>query len=231
MRIARFIAKSGLVSRRKAEELLKNKKIKVNSEIITDVTFEVTEDDKVYYEDRLLEKEKKITIALNKPLNCLSTVKDDRGRKTVIDLLRDIDNRVYPVGRIDYRSRGLILLTNDGDLANRIMHPSYDVKKKYEVKIDRPIEESTLKKIAKGVLIDKRTIFVDDIKYLSSGNRLQVTISEGRKRIIRRLFDKIGFKVIDLKRTQIGGLKLGDLKEGRYRILDKDDIKKILKVI
>jgi len=231
MRIARFIAKSGLVSRRKAEELLKNKKIKVNSEIITDVTFEVTEDDKVYYEDRLLEKEKKITIALNKPLNCLSTVKDDRGRKTVIDLLRDIDNRVYPVGRLDYRSRGLILLTNDGDLANRIMHPSYDVKKKYEVKIDRPIEESTLKKIAKGVLIDKRTIFVDDIKYLSSGNRLQVTISEGRKRIIRRLFDKIGFKVIDLKRTQIGGLKLGDLKEGRYRILDKDDIKKILKVI
>jgi len=231
MRIARFIAKSGLVSRRKAEELLKNKKIKVNSEIITDVTYEVTEDDKVYYEDRLLEKEKKITIALNKPLNCLSTVKDDRGRKTVIDLLRDIDNRVYPVGRLDYRSRGLILLTNDGDLANRIMHPSYDVKKKYEVKIDRPIEESTLKKIAKGVLIDKRTIFVDDIKYLSSGNRLQVTISEGRKRIIRRLFDKIGFKVIDLKRTQIGGLKLGDLKEGRYRILDKDDIKKILKVI
>lgn len=229
MRLARYVAKSGLLSRRKAEDLILAGKIEVNGKIIRELSYNISEKDKVYYNGKRLLPEQSLVIALNKPVGYISSARDDRGRKTVIDLIPGIEQRLYPVGRLDYRSRGLIILTNDGDLANKIMHPRYQVEKKYEVRLDKKLPNDIIENIRAGrVSVEKKKVQVTSMEVARTGKRILMTITEGRKRIIRRMFRKLGFEVIDLKRTEIGSLDLVGLKPGKYRILDKKEISDLL---
>ncbi|MCL5072458.1 MAG: rRNA pseudouridine synthase [Actinobacteria bacterium] len=232
VRIAKYLASCGILSRRKAEDLIKSEKIKVNGEIITDLSFKVGADDKVEYQDRELKSEKNIVIALNKPEGYISSVRDDYKRKTVLDLVNGIEARLYPVGRLDFDSRGLILLTNDGDFAYKILHPKFQIPKTYEVEINNYFSDESIEKITKGINIEGRKLLPDEVRILIRKNnvsRIEIKISEGRKRIIRKAFEKLGYKVKDLKRTAIGGLKLDNLAEGNFKILSEDEREKVFK--
>jgi len=229
MRLSRFVAKSGLLSIRKAEQLILDGKIKVNDKTVRDLSYILLEEDKVYFKGKLLSPEKRLVIALNKPAGYISSVMDEKNRKTVIDLIPGIEQRVYPVGRLDFDSRGLIILTNDGDLANRIMHPRYGVHKKYDIRLDKRVSKEAIDRIRNcKVRVDNKNVDVRTIEVYRGGKKLSMTIAEGRKRIIRRLFEQLGFKVLDLKRIQIGALSLKGLKEGKYRILGDNEIKSLL---
>lgn len=233
MRISRYLSSCGLSSRRKCEEYVRAGKVKVNGEIIKDLSFIVTAGDRVEFDERQVKYSEKMTMVLNKPAGYLSTVRDDFKRKTVIDLINNKDMRLFPVGRLDYNSRGLIILTNDGDLAYRIMHPRYEVPKTYEVTIKGALEDKYIEKIKEGIEIEGRKLIPLNIKILDSKkNRtiIEIKIIEGRKRIIRKIFKKIGYNVIDLKRTMIGKLGLNGLKEGQARELKKEDLEILLSI-
>jgi 23S rRNA pseudouridine2605 synthase len=230
IRLARYMALCGVASRRHSEVLILKGDVKVNQVVAKDLSLKVGSQDIVEIKDRIITPENKITIALNKPAGYLSTASDDFKRKTVLDLLMAEDAceaRFYPVGRLDYDSRGLIILTNDGELAYRISHPKFMVPKVYEVKIDREITSFDINRIREGMIIEERELTALDIsvKSLSGpGSLVTIKISEGRKRIIRKVFQNLGYGVLDLKRTQIGGFMLGDIKEGEYKILNKKQI-------
>ena len=234
IRISRFLSSAGIASRRKSESLILEGKISVNGITVKDLSTRIdTCRDKVKFNNKEITIPEKIYLALNKPPGYLSTVKDDFKRNTVMDLVRDFkDNvRLFPVGRLDFDSRGLILLTNDGDFAMNITHPKYMVTKSYEIILDRPIEIKDITVIREGVMLEGRKITVSELQAgtENAGNKIKkITIHEGRKRILRKLFDFLGYKVIDLKRIKIGGLSLNNLREGEYRMLDKDDMKRIL---
>lgn len=232
IRLSRFLADCGIDSRRKCGDLIKRGRISVNNKIVKDLSFAVGDDDTVRFDNDTVKIEEKIVIALNKPPGFLSTVKDDFKRKTVLDLVRDIKSRLYPAGRLDLDSRGLIILSNDGDLVYRITHPRYDIPKKYEVFLNKPLTERDFNNINAGILIDKKVFKPDLMKRPSrrSGFPLIIRIHEGRKRIIRRAFSKLGYEVTDLKRIMIGKYSLGDIPEGKYNILKQDDINKLIMI-
>ena len=232
VRIAKYLASCGILSRRKAEELIKSGKIKVNGEILTDLSFKVSADDKVKYQGKELKYEKNIVIALNKPRGYISSAADNYKRKTVLDLVNGIEARLYPVGRLDFDSRGLILLTNDGDFTYKILHPKFQVPKTYEVEINDYFSDENIKKITNGINIEGRELLPAAVRVLIRKNnisRIEIKIIEGRKRIIRKVFAKLGYKVKDLKRTAIGGLKLDNIAEGNYRVLSEDELEKVFK--
>jgi pseudouridine synthase len=230
IRLARFMALCGVASRRSSEALILKGAVKVNQAIVLDLSFKVGNEDVVEFENCRIMPENKIAIALNKPAGYLSTAKDEFNRKTVLDLLMPevaFKARLYPVGRLDFDSRGLIILTNDGELAYRITHPKFMVPKIYEIKIKGEINSGDIKKIKEGIIIEERELSVIDlnVKNLPGRNQLvTIKIVEGRKRILRKVFKNLGYMVLDLKRTQIGGFSLGDIREGEYKILDKEQI-------
>jgi 23S rRNA pseudouridine2605 synthase len=235
IRLARFMALCGVASRRSSEALILKGAVKVNQAVVTDLSFKVGSEDIVEHKNRRIVPEIKITIALNKPAGYLSTARDEFKRKTVLDLLLLDDAckaRLYPVGRLDYDSRGLIILTNDGELAYRITHPKFKVPKVYEIKTDREITPYDINRIKEGIIIEERELSVIDInlKNLAGGNSLvTLKIAEGRKRILRKVFQNLGYRVIDLKRTQIGGFSIGDIREGEYTILNEKQVMSIFR--
>ncbi len=235
MRISRFLSSAGIASRRKSESLILDGKITVNGVIVKDLSARIdTCRDKVKFLDKEILLQEKVYLALNKPPGYLSTVKDNFNRQTVIDLVREFSGktRLFPVGRLDMDSRGLILLTNDGDFSLKITHPKYMVTKSYEIILDRNLEKGDFVKMINGVFIDNQKVIISELKTFKLKNekcKVKITIHEGRKRILRKLFDSLGYKVIDLKRIKIGELSLGNLREGRYRTLDGEDINKIFK--
>jgi 23S rRNA pseudouridine2605 synthase len=234
IRLARFIALCGIASRRNSEVLILKGAVKVNQAVVTELSFKVGSEDFVEFENRRIIPENKIAIALNKPAGYLSTARDDFKRKTVLDLLvlNSISKtRLYPVGRLDCDSRGLIILTNDGELAYRISHPKFRVPKVYEVKTDREITSYDINKIKEGMVIEERELSVIDlnVKNLPGRNSLvTIKIAEGRKRIIRKVFQKLGYRILDLNRTQIGSFVLGDIKEGEYKILNEKQVMSLI---
>jgi len=231
IRLAKYLAMCGLFSRRKWEKIIQSGKIRVNDVKIIDLSFKVGINDRVDYDGIILNPEKKIVIALNKPTGYLSTVKDKFGRKTVLDLVKDFNSRMYPVGRLDYNSRGLLFIANDGDFAYKITHPKFQVQKIYEVLINKDISDNDLVKIAKGVFVDGRRVVPLKVKVLKRGDSqslIMVSIIEGRKRIVRKLFHILRYKVINLKRIQIGNYRLGKLKEGNFRILKNSEIDNLM---
>ncbi|HHT79040.1 MAG TPA: rRNA pseudouridine synthase [Actinobacteria bacterium] len=234
IRISKFLSRAGIASRRKSELLILEGRISVNGITVKDLSARIdTRRDKVKFNNKEITIPEKIYLALNKPPGYLSTVKDDFKRNTVMDLVKGFkDNvRLFPVGRLDFDSRGLILLTNDGDFALKITHPRYMVTKSYEIILDRLIETKDIRAIKEGVGLEGRKIAVSEFQAgtENAGNNIvRITIHEGRKRILRKLFDFLGYKVIDLKRIKIGELSLNSLREGEYRVLDKDDIKRVL---
>ncbi|MEG1509282.1 MAG: pseudouridine synthase [Clostridia bacterium] len=229
IRINKYIANCGVTSRRNADKLIAEGKVKINGVVTTELGVSINENnDSVMVDDVLINPVAEYTyIMFNKPKGCVTTVSDDRDRKTVFDYI-DIPNvRLYPVGRLDYDSEGLLLLTNDGNIAFKLTHPSKEVGKKYVVKITGEIKESELAQLRKGVVIDgvktakckvKLTEFSDDV------SRLELVIFEGKNRQIRKMFDVVNKEVVFLKRVAVGDLKLGGLGRGAYRNLNDYEV-------
>lgn len=231
-RLHKYLADAGIASRRKSEELILQGKVKVNGEIIKELGVKIDpEKDKVEYNGKLVRKdEDKIVLMLNKPKEVISSVTDPQGRKTVLDFISEKYPRLYPVGRLDYESEGMILLTNDGELTNKVTHPKNQVKKVYLVWVYGYPNTEAIAKFAKGLELEDGLTAPAKIKMIKKGKAtslLEVEIKEGKKRQIRRMFDALGHPVSRLVRTQIGELKMGSLKEGKIKKLKDTDIKRI----
>lgn len=229
-RLQKIIAEYGFSSRRKAEELIRAGRVKVNGIIVTELGTKASKNDIITIDDISINKEivKKVYL-LNKPREVISSSKDNLGRKTVVDLIKT-DERIYPIGRLDYDTTGLILLTNDGKLANKLMHPKNNIKKTYYAKIDGILTVEESKKIKRGIKIEGRVVDVDFIKLRSIDKKnntsiIEITIHEGRNHIIRKLFASLGYDVKKLKREEYAFLSLGNLKSGEYRELSLKEIK------
>lgn len=227
MRINKYLASCGIASRRKAEEIILAKRVKVNGEICTNLSTEISENDKVLVDNKSVHiSPKMIYIMLNKPKGYICSAKDDKGRKTVLDLV-DTKERVFSVGRLDYDSEGLLLLTNDGDLTYKLTHPKNNIDKTYDVVIESEISDAELAILKKGVVIDGYKLKSPNIKVISNQPKraeMTVVIHEGRNREIRKMFECINKNVIFLKRTKIANLELGKLKRGCYRPLLQTEI-------
>lgn len=231
-RLQKVIANSGYCSRRKAEELIVNGRVKVNGEVITELGVKVSSDVAISIDNKALKlEEDKVYFLLNKPRGVVSTSSDDKGRKTVVDLI-DTDKRIYPVGRLDYDTTGLLLLTNDGSLANLLMHPTNGIPKKYVAKLNKFFEISDLKRLEKGIMIDGVMCVPTRVK-IKTNNRekdfsiVEVTIVEGRNHIIKRLFMELGYLVDKLSRIEYSFLNLDGLKSGEYRMLSIKEVRKL----
>jgi pseudouridine synthase len=230
-RIQKIIAQMGVASRRKAEELIMEGRVTINGKTATLGMKADIEKDHIKVDGKLLlHPEKKVYLMLNKPRGVVTSLYDPEGRPTIKDLLKDIKYRVFPVGRLDYDSEGLLLITNDGDFAHSILHPSKKIPKTYIVKIKGKLSDEKIKILREGVhLKEGITAPATVIKIRESGKNcwLQITIHEGRKRQIRRMLEKIGHPVLRLKRIAIGNLRLTGLKPGEYRYLKPEDIKRL----
>lgn len=227
MRINKFLSSCGIDSRRKCEVLVTEGRVKVNGKTVNNLATDIKEDDIVEVDGHYVTlNDRKTYIMLNKPKGCVTTVSDDKGRKTVLDFVK-IKKRVFPVGRLDYDTEGLLILTDDGDLANKIMHPSNSVKKTYSVRIEGEPTESELKRLRSGVEFGgvkyspAEVIVVETEK---GETKLKITVSEGKNHEIKNMMEAIGKTVCFLKRVSIGNLAVGGLKRGEWRYLKEDEI-------
>ena len=230
-RLQKVIAESGYTSRRKAEELIKAGKVFVNDRRVTELGTKVAGDDVIVINGKMLKKEDKVYYLLNKPRGVITTVSDDLDRKTVIDLI-DTDKRIFPVGRLDYNTTGLLILNNDGNLDNILTHPSKHVPKTYVAKLNRVLEIEDLKKIQNGVMVDGRICRPTRVKLKSVDKKkdsclVEITIIEGRNHIVKRLFETCGYLVDKLTRTSYAFLTLDGLKSGEYRELTIKEVHKL----
>ena len=228
-RLQKIIANSGYCSRRKAEQLITEGLVKVNGIVIKDLGTKASYSDTITINDSTLKLEEKEYILLYKPRGVVSSAKDEKGRKTVVDIVES-KNRLYPVGRLDYDTSGIILLTNDGVLTNLLTHPKHEVEKVYLVKIDELVIPTKVKSLAKGVIIDgqKTSNAKVKIKKLDRKKKtslIELTIHEGKNHQVKKMFEAIGYKVSKLKRQQFAGLNLNGLKSGEYRHLNIKEVK------
>ena len=224
IRLNRFLSMCGIASRRKAEELIKNNRVSVNSIIIRDPAYKVDpEKDTVKIDGKEIKPERNRYIILNKPPLYLTTLGEDKkGRKTIKELIKDVKERVYPVGRLDYNTEGLLILTNDGELANRILHPRYKLCKVYIAEVRGIIGKNKLKKIKEGTALEDGFAKPDDVdvlRYKKGNTIIRIVFHEGRKHLVKRYMAKFGNPVLKLKRIAIGPIRLGNLKRGEYRDL------------
>lgn len=233
-RLQKIIANSGYCSRRKAEELILNGKVKVNGETINTLGSKASYADTIIINGVTLKLEPKEYVLLYKPRGVVSSVHDDKGRKTVVDIVES-ENRLYPVGRLDYDTSGLLLLTNDGELTNLLIHPSHEVEKVYLVKIDDIVNPSLVKSLSNGVVIDgkktgKARVKIKKIDKKKKSSLIEFTIYEGRNHQVKKMFEAIGYKVSKLKREKFAGLTLDGLKSGEYRHLNIKEVKTLYAV-
>ena len=229
-RLQKVIATSGYTSRRKAEELISAGRVTVNGEVVNTLGVKVNSNDIICVDGNTINKNIiKEYYLLNKPREVICSVTDDKGRKTIIDLL-DTKTRVYPVGRLDYDTTGIIILTNDGELANILMHPKHRIYKTYIAKINGILNEEDFKKMRRGILIDNRKLILDNVKVkkidkIKNTSLVEVTIHEGRNHIIRKLFENLGYDVMKLNRSRFAFLTDDGLKSGDYRELSTKEVK------
>jgi len=230
-RLQKYLAHCGVASRRKAEELIKDGKVKVNGKTVTEMGIIVDRHDRVEIDGKRVSLEKdKVYIMMHKPRGYVTTVSDPEGRKTVVSLLKGVDERVYPVGRLDYDSSGLLLLTNDGDLANKMMHPRYETVKVYIATVEGYPSENALDKLTGGIVIDgykTAPALVKVLERYKDKTKLEITIHEGRNRQVRKMCEAIGHPVIRLKRIAYANLLLGDLRSGEWRYLTENERKQL----
>jgi len=227
MRLNKYLAHSGVASRRKADEFIKQGLVKVNGNVITEMGHKVQPDDQVEFRGKVVKPSRHVYILLNKPKDYITTVADEKGRKTVLDLIKGATTEsVYPVGRLDRNTTGLLLLTNDGDLTRQLTHPSSEVRKLYLVTLDKPLEEKHLQQIAKGIELHDGLIRVDEIAYAEGGDRSQVgmELHSGRNRIVRRIFEHFGYETKSLDRVMFAGLTKKKLPRGKWRMLTEREI-------
>ncbi len=227
IRLNRFIANSGLCSRRDADEHIKNGLISVNGKLVTDMGMKVTYDDDVRFKNRKLSSEKKVYILLNKPKDFVTTVEDPHADHTVLELIGDgCKERVYPVGRLDKATTGVLLLTNDGDLAGKLTHPKYKRKKIYHVFLDHAVTKNDLVKMTEGIELDGITIAADAVSYADLDDKTQIGIElhSGQNRVVRRMFESLGYKVKKLDRVYFAGLTKKNVARGKWRFLTEKEI-------
>lgn len=231
-RLQKVIASSGVTSRRKAEDLISEGKVRVNGEVVKELGTKVSGEDLIEVEGVTISRDKvKVYYLLNKPRGVITSVSDDKGRKTVVDYI-ETDKRIYPVGRLDYDTTGLVILTNDGDLANILMHPSNNIPKTYIAKIEGILNKDDIDRLKNGVLIDGRRVNVLNFKikeknYEKSTSLIELTIVEGRNHIVKRLFEELKKPVMRLSRIGIAFLTTEGLKSGFYRELTIKEVKKL----
>lgn len=229
------MAQAGVASRRKSEELILEGKVKVNGKVISEPGTKIDpEKDRVMVSGRQIRNmQEHVYIMLNKPVGCVSACSDDRGRKTVLDYIKGIDCRIYPVGRLDFTTEGLLLLTNDGDLAYKLTHPRHEVPKRYLAAIDGELTASDVEKLQKGVFIDGGKTAPARVKIIrSSPTRTEFTIiiHEGRNHQVKKMLEAVEKNVVFLKRISVGDINLGDLKRGAYRFLTAEEIESLKKM-
>lgn len=231
-RLQKVIANSGYTSRRKAEELIIDGRVKVNGEVVTELGIKVSDNDAILIDNNPLQKSnKKVYYLLNKPRGVISSVNDDLERKTVVDLI-DTKERIYPIGRLDYDTTGLIILTNDGDLANKLMHPKNRVLKTYIAKVEGLLEKEAIDKLKRGIIIEERKTEIYRFKVRKKDLKnettlVEITIIEGRNHIVKKIFEKLNHPVIKLSRVGYDFLNLDGLKSGEYRELSLKEVKKL----
>lgn len=232
VRLNRFIANSGVCSRREADTLIQAGVVTVNGEVVTELGTKVNiHDDDIRFNGERLKGEEKVYLIMNKPKGYVTTASDPHAEKTVIDLLKGCSSRVYPVGRLDKNTTGVLLLTNDGEIAERLTHPSYDKKKIYQVSLDRELSEEDYHKILEGISLADGDIKADELEFIDANDRrkIGIEIHSGKNRIVRRIFDSLGYTVKALDRVYFAGLTKKGLKKGEWRYLTEGEIN-ILKI-
>ena len=230
VRLNKFLANAGVCSRREADEFIQAGVVSVNGNIVTELGTKVLRTDEVRFHDQPVNIEKKVYVLLNKPKDYVTTSDDPQQRKTVMDLVKDAcPERIYPVGRLDRNTTGVLLLTNDGDLASKLTHPKYLKKKIYHVYLDRNVTAHDLQQIAEGVTLDDGEIRADDVQYASPTDKKQVGIEihSGKNRIVRRIFEALGYKVTKLDRVQFAGLTKKNLRRGDWRYLTEEEVERL----
>ncbi len=227
IRLNKFMANAGLCSRREADEFIQQGLVKVNGQVVTELGTKISHDDTVEYDEKVVALESKCYILLNKPKDCVTTSDDPNGRTTVLDLVKGACNeRIYPVGRLDRNTTGVLLLTYDGDLASKLTHPKYVKKKIYHVWTDKDIAEEDMQRIADGIELEDGPIHADAISYATETDRNQagIEIHSGRNRIVRRIFESLGYHVTKLDRVYFAGLTKKNLPRGRWRYLTQEEV-------
>jgi len=227
LRLNKFLANAGICSRREADEYIQAGVISVNGEIVTEMGVKVLLTDKVMFHDQTVHSERKVYLLLNKPKDCVTTSEDTHDRLTVLDLVKNAcSERIYPVGRLDRNTTGVLLLTNDGDLASKLTHPKYEKKKIYHVTLDKVLEKADYDTILAGVTLDEDVIQVDALEFVKEGDLKQVGIEihSGQNRVVRRIFEKLGYKIIRLDRVFFAGLTKKNLPRGKYRFLSEREV-------
>ena len=227
IRLNKFMANAGLCSRREADEFIQKGMVKVNGVVATELGTKISHSDVVEFNEKVVTLERKCYILLNKPKDCVTTSDDPNGRTTVLDLVKGAcEERIYPVGRLDHNTTGVLLLTNDGDLASKLTHPKYVKKKIYHVWCDKDIAEDDMQRIADGIELEDGPIHADAISYATETDRNQagIEIHSGRNRIVRRIFESLGYHVTKLDRVYFAGLTKKNLPRGRWRYLTQDEV-------
>ncbi len=236
MRLSKYLAACGVASRRKADELIQLGKVKVNSKTVTAMGFRVDpEEDKVTFQGQKVQPPKKIrTLMLNKPAGVMTTVSDPFESETVMKFIDHYEERLFPVGRLDRDSEGLLLFTNDGELAHRLTHPRFHLEKEYEVVVEGGPDRDDIEHLRQGIELDGTKTSRANIRFLESANgrrTYQMIIHEGRKRQIRRMFEEIGAKVVSLRRVRIGPVRMGHLPEGSIREIKGEELKALRQAV
>jgi 23S rRNA pseudouridine2605 synthase len=228
MRLNKFLANSGLCSRREADEYIKAGVVTVNGEVVSVLGAKVIPaSDRVLFHDQLVRSERKVYLLLNKPKDCVTTTEDTNARLTVMDLVKNAcSERIYPVGRLDRNTTGVLLLTNDGDMAAKLMHPKYSKKKIYHVHLDKPVTKAHLQEILDGINLEDGPIAADAVDYVSADDKKEVgvEIHSGRNRLVRRIFEHFGYKVMRLDRVYFAGLTKKNLSRGQWRFLTEKEV-------
>ncbi len=227
-RLNKYLADCGIASRRKAEELILQGRIAVNGKTVSDLTFKVdSEKDIVEFDGEKLKLKNNVYYLLNKPKGVISSTNDEKKRRTVLDLIKS-DTRIFPVGRLDYNTTGVLILTNDGEFSNWLTHPKNNIPRVYEVKLDKPLIEEHRENLLKGIYIENRKSFFTKIIHPKSRDKktVEVTCVEGRNHFVKKMFGVLGYRVIDLNRKSFGSVK-ADIKVGTYRKLSADEVKEL----
>ena len=229
MRLNRFLAQSGICSRREADDFITAGLVSVNGQIVTELGTKVLPTDEVKFNDSRVQGEKKVYLVLNKPKGYVTSLDDPHAGKTVMELVKGAcTERIYPVGRLDKNSLGLLLFTNDGDLTKQLTHPSYRKKKIYQVTLDKPLTRADMDRIAEGITLEDGEIFADEISYVKENKQeVGIEIHSGRNRIVRRIFEFLGYTVTKLDRVYYAGLTKKNLKRGAWRFLSREEVERL----
>ena len=227
IRLNKYIANSGICSRREADTYIEHGSVEVNGKLVTEMGYKVMPEDVVRFDGTSISPEKKRYVLLNKPKNYITTMEDDRGRSTVMELIQNATKeRIYPVGRLDRNTTGLLLFTNDGEMAKKLTHPKHNVRKLYHASLDRKLDLKDLEKLRGDVVIEGKKVFIDAISYVEGEQKTEIGIEihSGRNRIVRKIFEHVGYKVNKLDRVLFSGLTKKNLPRGRWRELTSQEI-------